>query len=117
MLRQVLKSKIHRATITDAELDYEGSLACDPSLLEAADILPGEKVLVANINNGTRFETYAIVGEAGQIGLRGAAAHLGQVGDRIIIMVFGLMDEEEARKRTPAVIHVDEQNRPVNQDG
>ncbi len=117
MLRQILKSKIHRATITDAELDYEGSLACDASLLEAADILPGEKVLVANINNGTRFETYAIVGEKGQIGLRGAAAHLGQVGDRIIIMSFGLMEDHDARSRKPAVIHVDEQNRPVKQQG
>jgi len=111
MLRQMLKSKIHRATITDVELNYEGSIACDPALLLAADILPGEKVLVANVNNGNRFETYAIRGKVGQIGLRGAAARLGQVGDLVIVMAFGLMDEQEARRRHPAIIHPDARNR------
>jgi aspartate 1-decarboxylase len=111
MLRQMLKSKIHRAIITDAELHYEGSIACDPDWLGQADILPGEKVLVANLNNGARFETYALAGKKGQIGLRGAA-RLGQVGDRIIIMGFGLMDDEEARRRKPAIVYLDEHNHP-----
>ena len=110
MLRQMLKSKIHRGTITDIQLDYEGSIACDPELLRAADILPGEKVLVANLNNGARFETYAIVGEKRQISLRGAAARLGQIGDRVIVMAFGFMDDEEARRRPPAIVLVGERN-------
>jgi aspartate 1-decarboxylase len=112
MLRQMLKSKIHRAIITDVELNYEGSIACDPEWLRLVDILSGEKVLVANLNNGARFETYAIAGKKGQIGLRGAAARLGQTGDRVIIMAFGWMDEKEARRRKPAVIYMDEHNRP-----
>ncbi len=112
MLRQMLKSKIHRAAVTDMELNYEGSIACDPEWLRAADILPGEKVLVANLNNGLRFETYAIPGQPGQIGLRGAVARLGQVGDRVIIMAFGLMEDAEARSRKPAILYMDEQNCP-----
>jgi len=111
MLRQMLKSKIHRAVVTAVELDYEGSIACDPELLVAADILPGEKVLVANVNNGNRFETYAILGRKGQISLRGAAARLGQVGDLVIVMAFGLMDDQEARRRRPAIVHPDARNR------
>ena len=110
MLRQMLKSKIHCATITGVQLEYEGSIACDPELLHLADILPGEKVLVANLNNGARFETYAIVGKQREISLRGAAARLGQIGDRVIIMAFGCMDEEEARQRRPHIIRVDEGN-------
>ncbi|MBN2560487.1 MAG: aspartate 1-decarboxylase [Phycisphaerae bacterium] len=117
MLREMLKSKIHGACITDAQLEYEGSIACAASLLAVADILPGEKVLVANLNNGARFETYAIVGEEGRVGLRGAAARLGHPGDRVIIMVFGLMDEEEARTRRPVIVHVDQQNRPQDARG
>ena len=112
MLREMLKSKIHGATITDAELEYEGSIACDTSLLRAADILPGEKVLVANMNNGARLETYAIVGGKGRVGLRGAAARLGHVGDRVIVMAFGVMSDEEARARRPVVVRVTEENRP-----
>ena len=112
MLRQMLKSKIHRAIITDQELNYQGSIACDPEWLRTADILPGEKVLVANLNNGARFETYAIAGKTGQIGLRGAAARLGQIGDRVILMAFGWMDDEEARCRKPAIIYMDEHNSP-----
>jgi aspartate 1-decarboxylase len=107
----MLKSKIHRAVVTAVELDYEGSIACDPELLVAADILPGEKVLVANVNNGNRFETYAILGRKGQISLRGAAARLGQVGDLVIVMAFGLMDDQEARRRRPAIVHPDARNR------
>lgn len=111
MLRLMLKSKIHRATITDVEVNYEGSIACDSALLLAADIMPGEKVLVANVNNGNRFETYAILGRKGQMSLRGAAARLGQVGDLVIVMAFGLMDDQEARRRRPAIIHPDAHNR------
>ncbi len=112
MLRHMLKSKIHRAVITDVELNYEGSIVCDPEWLRLANILPGEKVLVANLNNGLRFETYAIVGKKLQIGLRGAAARLGQIGDRVIIMAFGLMDEKEAKRSKPAVVYMNEHNRP-----
>ena len=111
MLRQMLKSKIHRAIITDVELNYEGSIACDPEWLRVADILSREKVLVANLNNGARFETYAIAGKKRQIGLRGAASRLGQIGDRVIIMAFGWMDEKEARRRKPAVIYMGEHGR------
>jgi len=111
MLRQMLKSKIHRAVVTAVELDYEGSIACDPESLVAADILSGEKVLVANVNNGNRFETYAILGRKGQISLCGAAARLGQVGDLVIVMAFGLMDDQEARRRRPAIVHPDARNR------
>ena len=107
----MLKSKIHRATITAIHLDYEGSIACDKALLRAADILPGEKVLVANLNNGKRFETYAITGGKGEISLRGAAARMGHAGDRIIVMAFGLMDDLEARQRKPLVIRPDKLNR------
>ncbi len=113
MLREMLKSKIYGATITDARLEYEGSIACGPALLQTADILPGEKVLVANLNNGNRFETYAISGEEERIGLRGAAARLGHVGDRIIIMAFGYMDDKEARTHKANVLHMDDRNRPV----
>ena len=116
MLRQMLKSKIHRAVITDAELNYEGSIACGPELLRAADILPGEKVLVANLNNGARFETYAITGAENRIGLRGAAARLGQPGDRVIIMAFGLMDDAEAAARKPAVVLVGDDNSQIKKE-
>ena len=112
MFRQMLKSKIHRAAVTDMELNYGGSIACDPEWLRAADILPGEKVLVANLNNGVRFETYAITGQKDQISLRGAVARLGQIGDRVIIMAFGWMDDAEARSRKPAILYMDDANRP-----
>ncbi len=115
MLRQMLKSKIHRAVITDVALNYEGSIACDPDLLRAADILPREKVLVVNLNNGARFETYAIAGVENRIGLRGAAARLGQPGDLVIIMAFGLMDDAEAAARQPAVVLVGGDNHPIIQ--
>ena len=113
MLRQMLKSKIHRGTITAVHLDYEGSIACDEALLLAVDILPGEKVLVCNLNNGTRFETYAIAGRRGEISLRGAAALLGDAGDRIIVMAFGMMDTMEARQQNPLVIRLDKHNRII----
>ena len=97
MRRTFLKSKIHRATVTDANLNYEGSLSIDPELLETADILPQEKVDVVNINTGARFTTYAIKGKPGsrEISLNGGAARLGEVGDLIIIITYAELEENE----------------------
>lgn len=114
MFREMLKSKIHRATVTESDLTYEGSLAVDPALLELADMLPNEKVLVVNINNGARFETYLIKGVPGEICLNGAAARLGEVGDKVIIVSFALIDDTEAAAFTPKIIHVDETNAVVD---
>ena len=112
MQRTILKSKIHRATITDANLNYEGSLTIDSLLLKKADILPFEKVDVVNINNGARFSTYVIEGKAGQgeICLNGAAARLGQVGDLVIIISYVNLSEEELSTHTQKVVLVDGQN-------
>ncbi len=114
MLITVCKSKIHRAKITDASLDYVGSLTIDGDLMRQADLIPFEKIQVANISNGERFETYVIEGAArtGIIGLNGAAARKGQIGDLIIIMAYGQMDKVEAASFKPAIVHVDEANRP-----
>ncbi|RJP26088.1 MAG: aspartate 1-decarboxylase [Candidatus Abyssobacteria bacterium SURF_5] len=116
MLRTMCKSKIHRATLTDANLHYEGSITIDSDLLEAADILPYEKVQVVNINNGNRLETYAIEGKAGggDICLNGAAARLGAPGDLVIIISYATMDDVEAREWEPKKIRVDEKNRMIN---
>lgn len=115
MKRTMLKSKIHRATVTGASLDYVGSITVDESLLEAADILPHEQVQVLDINNGARFETYAIVGErgSGTICVNGAAARLVQPGDKVIILTYVVVNEAEAREMSegPIVVHVDEENR------
>jgi aspartate 1-decarboxylase len=113
MLRWMCKSKIHRATITDANLNYEGSITIDRSLLLAADILPHEMVQVVNIANGARFETYAIEGRAGsgKITLNGAAARLGAPGDKVIIISSIWLEEEKARRHRPVVIKVDDKNR------
>jgi aspartate 1-decarboxylase len=107
------KSKIHRATITDANLHYEGSATIDTGLLEAADILPYEKVQIVNINNGHRFETYVIEGErgSGAICLNGAAARLGEPGDMVIVISYAEVDDIEAREWEPKTIFVDEHNR------
>ncbi len=115
MERFMLKSKIHMASVTDKSLHYEGSITIDAELMEAADILPWEKVLVANAANGKRFETYAIAGKAGQgqIQLNGATARLGEKGDRIIIFTFGTISTVDARDYAPKVVHVDEHNRIV----
>lgn len=115
MLRTMCKSKIHRATITDANLNYEGSLTIDENLMEAADILPFERVQVVNINNGARLETYVITGErdSGVICLNGAAARLGAVGDKVIIISYATFDDTEARQLSPNVVQVDEGNRIV----
>lgn len=107
------KSKIHRATVTHADLYYEGSLTVDTVLIEAAGMLPYEQVSVVNINNGNRFETYLIPGKknSGIIGLNGAAARLGAVGDQVIIISYGLYDEKELKNFKPRKIFVDNKNR------
>jgi aspartate 1-decarboxylase len=111
----MLKSKIHRATVTGLELHYEGSIAIDPLLLEAADILPGEQVQVLNLNNGERFVTYAILGKrrTGQMMLNGPAARLAYPGDTIIVAAYATLDDAEARKFKAAVVKVDGKNRIV----
>jgi len=113
MTRFMFKSKIHRAVITQAELYYQGSLTIDEELMEAADLLPYEKVSVVNVNNGERFETYVITGERGSgvICLNGAAARKGSVGDEVIIISYASMTSEEARAYKPAIVMVDKRNR------
>jgi aspartate 1-decarboxylase len=110
------KSKIHRARVTQAELYYEGSLTVDSDLLDAADILPYERVQVCNVNNGERFETYIIPGKrrSGTICLNGAAARLGSVGDEIIIISYGTYSEEELKNFRPNVILLDKDNKIVD---
>lgn len=116
MLIQFCKSKIAYATVTEAELLYEGSITIDEVLLKAVDIIPGERVDVLNINNGNRFDTYAIAGKAGSgvICLNGPAARLGLVGDQIIILSYASMDPQEARKSKTQIIHLDDRNRIKN---
>jgi aspartate 1-decarboxylase len=111
--RSLLKSKIHRATVTHADVDYEGSVTLDSHLLEAADILPYEEVHVWNVTRGTRLRTYAMVGEPGSgiVCINGAAAHLAQPGDLVIIATFTQLDDAAARRFKPKVILVDENNR------
>ncbi|TAL60538.1 MAG: aspartate 1-decarboxylase [Legionella sp.] len=111
--RKMLKSKIHRARVTQADLDYEGSITIAPELLQAANILPYEAVNVWNITAGTRFETYAITGEKGStdICVNGAAAHLVSLGDLIIIASFGQVLEEDCHSLVPTVVFVDQFNR------
>lgn len=113
MYLNMMKSKIHRATVTEANLNYMGSITIDRTLMDAAGILPHEKVLVVNNNNGARFETYVIEGQpdGGTVCLNGAAARLAQPGDTVIIITFALMDPEEAQGYTPKVVFVDEHNR------
>lgn len=113
MTLSMMKSKIHRAIVTEAELNYVGSITIDKTLMEAAKILPNEKVLVVNNNNGERFETYVIEGEAdtGTICLNGAAARLAQPGDTVIIITFAQMEEQEAKEHRPRVVFVDAKNR------
>jgi len=110
--RTLCKSKIHRATVTQTELYYEGSLTLDEELLEMADILPYEQVQVVNVNNGERFETYALVGKRGSrvVCLNGPAARLGAVGDEIIIITYATYDEGEAKLHKPKVVLLDKQN-------
>ena len=111
----ILKSKIHRATVTGTDLNYEGSVSIDPNLMKAAKILPYELVQVMNLNNGERFETYAIEGEAGSgsVMLNGPAARLATVGDMIIIVSYVILPAEEAARFKPTIIPVDSKNRPI----
>lgn len=115
MKRTMMHAKIHRATITAASVDYAGSITLDPDLLEAADILSHEKVHVLDIDNGARFETYAIEGErgSGEVVVNGAAARLVNVGDKVIVIAYGVLDESEARNLRPKIVLVDESNRLV----
>ena len=112
---QILKSKIHRVRVTEAELHYVGSITLDPDLMEAANIIEGEKVQIVNINNGERLETYVIPGQrgSGSVCLNGPAARKVQVGDIIIIIAYALIDFEEAKTFKPRVIFPDTHNRPV----
>ena len=116
MFRIMLKSKIHRAKVTATKLYYEGSIAVDPLLLKAADILPGEKVEVLNLNNGSRIETYAIEGKkgSGEICLNGPSARFSCEGDEVIILSYCLVNGEEAAKMKKNVIHVDSSNKIKN---
>jgi aspartate 1-decarboxylase len=115
MLRTMFTAKIHRATVTHADLHYVGSITVDTDLLDAADILPGELVSIVDVTNGSRFETYTIAGERGSgvIGINGAAARLAYVGDTVIIIAYGQMTTEEARAHVPRIVHVDANNRIV----
>jgi len=117
MLRLILKSKIHRATVTAVRLDYEGSITIDEELLKKVDILPKEKVEVFNLSNGARFSTYAIKGNKDEISINGAAAKLAQVGDRIIIISYAMADEEEGKNLKPKVILLDGENRVLREEG
>lgn len=107
----MLKSKLHRATVTDADLNYEGSISIDPALCEAASFLAFEKVDIYNCNTGARFSTYVIHGKKGEICLNGAAARLVHRGDRVIIASYADMEQDEARKHQPRVVLLDETNR------
>jgi len=113
MQRFMLKSKIHRATVTHADVDYEGSLTLDPDLLDAADIVPFEQVHVWNVTQGTRLWTYAMTGARGSgvVCVNGAAAHLARPGDLLIVATFTELHDEEARRHVPKVVLVDERNR------
>lgn len=115
MYRTMLKSKIHRATVTQADLNYVGSVTVDRDLLDAADLLPGEKVAIVDVDNGARLETYVIEGPRGSgvIGINGAAAHLVHPDDLIIIMSYAVLTDAEARAMSSRVVHVDSGNRVV----
>jgi aspartate 1-decarboxylase len=115
MIVTLMKSKIHRATVTGAELNYEGSLSVDKTLLKQAGMYPHEKVQVVNLNNGKRFETYVIEAEAGggEICLNGPAARMGLPGDKVIIIAYCGLTPDEAAKHAPVVVKVDSQNKPI----
>jgi aspartate 1-decarboxylase len=116
MLRTMLKSKIHRATVTQADLHYVGSVTIDADLMDAADLLEGEQVTIVDIDNGNRLVTYAITGARGSgvIGINGAAAHLVHPGDLVILIAYASMEDAEARAQQPRVVFVDGQNRPLD---
>jgi len=115
MMRIVLKSKIHRAKVTETNLNYVGSVTIDEELMEAADIIPGERVQILNINTGDRLETYAMPGRkgSGEICLNGAAARAASVGDLVIIISYAIVGDDEARSIKPKIVFVDDENRPL----
>ena len=116
MKRTMMKSKVHRATITGAHLDYVGSITLDSTLMELADIREFEQVAVLDIDNGARFETYAMEGGPGDVILNGAAARLVQPGDRVIVITYAVYEEAELASYAPRIVHVDEANRPIDAD-
>ncbi|MFC1517582.1 aspartate 1-decarboxylase [Candidatus Margulisiibacteriota bacterium] len=113
MLREVCKAKIHRLTVTEANLDYEGSITIDQDLLDAAGILPYEKVQVANVSNGNRLNTYTISGtrKSGQVCINGAAAHLAKEGDIVLVISYATLNDDEFKTFKPKIVFVDEKNR------
>ncbi len=119
MFRTMMKGKIHRARVTEANLNYVGSITIDEELLDAVDMLPNEKVQIVNNNNGARFETYIIPGERGSgvVCLNGAAARLAQVGDVVIVISYALIAEEKVKQHTPKVAIMDENNRIIEMLG
>jgi aspartate 1-decarboxylase len=114
MRRRMMKSKVHRATVTSADLHYVGSISLDPVLMDAADIREWEQVAVLDIDNGARFETYAITGGPGQVQLNGAAARLVHPGDRVIVITYADYEDAELDGFEPRVVHVDSRNRPTD---
>jgi aspartate 1-decarboxylase len=116
MQRTMIKSKVHRATITGANVDYVGSITLDRALMDLAGIREFEQVAVLDIDNGARFETYAMEGGAGDVILNGAAARLVQPGDRVIVISYAVYDEVELASYEPRIVHVDEANRPIDAD-
>ena len=115
MRRRMMKSKIHRATVTDANLDYVGSISLDPELMTLADILEYEQVTVLDIDNGARFETYAILGGPGEVCLNGAAARLVHRGDKVIVITYADYEEAELEQFAPRIVHVDRTNRIIDE--
>jgi aspartate 1-decarboxylase len=113
MQRLMMKSKIHRATVTDTNLDYVGSITLDPDLMTRADIVEFEQVAVLDLDNGARLETYAMAGGPGDVIVNGAAAHLVHPGDRIIVISYAAYEPAEVAAHRPAVVHVDDANRPI----
>jgi len=116
MQRMMMKSKIHRATVTETNVDYVGSITLDPELMARADILEFEQVAVLDVDNGARFETYAMKGGAGDVILNGAAAHLVAPGDRVIVITYAAYEEAELAGYAPAILHVDAANREVPEE-
>jgi aspartate 1-decarboxylase len=116
MRRTMMKSKIHRATVTGSDLDYVGSITLDPVLMELADVLEHEQVHVLDLDNGARFETYAMRGGRGDVILNGAAARLVHTGDRVIVISYAQYDEAELESYMPKIVHVDSRNRPTDDE-
>jgi aspartate 1-decarboxylase len=116
MRRTMMKSKIHRATVTGSDLDYVGSITLDPVLMELADVLEHEQVHVLDLDNGARFETYAMRGGRGDVIINGAAARLVHTGDRVIVISYAQYDEAELESYTPKIVHVDSRNRPTDEE-